>query len=59
MEENLFMLSNHAKNCVKKFIAWGGLAATAVYILDGNIGKALLIALIFGIAVALDEYYSR
>jgi hypothetical protein len=52
------ILSKKAGNFLRKFIAWGGLAATAVYILDGNIGKALLVALIFGIAVALDEYYS-
>jgi hypothetical protein len=54
----MFTIPNRAINCIRKFIAWGGLAATAVYILDGNIGKALLIALIFGVAVALDEYYS-
>ena len=52
------MITERAKNCLRKFFSWGGLSAVSAYILDGNIGKALLIALIIGVAVALDEYYS-
>lgn len=51
------MITNRAKNFFRKFIAWGGLAATVVYLLDGELGKALLIALIIGMAIALDDYY--
>jgi hypothetical protein len=52
------MITKRTKNCFRKFFGWGGLTAISAYVLDGHLEKALLIALIIGAAVALDEYYS-
>jgi hypothetical protein len=54
-DKQMIILSNRARNCLKKFVEWGGFAGVVFYLIEGKIFSALLSALIFGIIVVFVE----
>jgi uncharacterized membrane protein YjjP (DUF1212 family) len=52
-------LSQKARKCAIKFVEWGGLAGLVSYLLEGELLKAVLVSVIFGVVVVVVEYYFR
>jgi hypothetical protein len=52
------MLARKCRKYFKTFVGWGGLSGAAAYVIQGELANALLIALIIGLVVFLDDYYS-
>lgn len=50
-------ITNQAKNCLKMFVEWGGLAGAVFYLIEGEILNALFTAVIFGVFVVVVEKY--
>jgi uncharacterized membrane protein YjjP (DUF1212 family) len=53
----MFNITQATRDCLKKFVEWGGLAGAVFYLIEGEILNALLSAVIFGVIVVFVEKY--
>ena len=56
----MFIIAKKAKNCLKKFVEWGGVASVVVLVACGQATEAFIVAIVFGVLVViLDEYFTN
>jgi len=49
-----------AVNSFKNFVEWGGLAGGVCYLIDGEVVKALVISLVFGVlAICSEKHFNK
>ena len=51
------IIPDKLRTCLKSFVEWGGFAGVVCYLIEGQIIKALVIALLFGLLIVLWEKY--
>ena len=60
MEILMPIIPKKAKDCLKKFVEWGGLVAVIVYLANLQVIEAVIFAVGFGILVVLlEKYFSK
>lgn len=56
----MFKIPHQAKICLKKFVEWGGAISVIVFLTNGQIAEAVVVAVGFGILVVIfEKYFSK